>query len=707
MYTIIFLLIFPLGAWAASAGPVIHHELEVYLEPDHGQLRVADTLELPDELSQQPLCWTLQAGLQPRLAVPESILLKPVGKPAGRYERFCLELPSDRRQLALHYAGSVAYPALPVGNGSAPISGQGVYLDGASHWYPRFEEARNSFRMTVHLPADWRAVTQGIRRSREEQGREAVEVWAEDHPQEDIYLIATTFREYRGAAEPAQALVYLRGADDALADRYLEATTRYLIFYSRLLGAYPYGKFALVENFWESGYGMPSFTLLGPRVIRLPFIVNTSYPHEILHNWWGNGVYTDYETGNWAEGLTAYLADYLFQERQGQGAEYRRSALQRYADYVHEQRDFPLSAFRARRHDNEAAQAVGYDKGLLFFHMLRRRLGDKGFVEGLRRFYREHRFQRAGFADLQTAFEAAGGVSLAAEFQQWLTRTGAPALQVGELKTWPEGEGYRVAGILEQTQPGPAYRLTVPLAVQLDRQERAWQGTVSMEDRRLELSLTLPGRPWRLAVDPEFDVMRRLDRGEIPPSLSRIFGAERMLIVLPAAAPEALKAAYQAIARQWAAERGAAVQWDNELEKLPEGQGVWLFGWENRWRGRLAAALEREPVVWMDKEVQVAGQTLSREKAGMVLVACHPDDQEQALGWMAWDNPAALPALARKLPHYGKYSYLAFSGEAAANVLKGQWPVTDSPLNAGIRQWDGAAVPEWRTVLAPRSDLIE
>ena len=31
---------------------------------------------------------------------------------------------------------------------------------------------------------------------------------------------------------------------------------------------------------------MPSFTLLGSSIIRFPFILNSSFPHEILHNWW-------------------------------------------------------------------------------------------------------------------------------------------------------------------------------------------------------------------------------------------------------------------------------------------------------------------------------------------------------------------------------------------------------------------------------------
>ena len=41
-------------------------------------------------------------------------------------------------------------------------------------------------------------------------------------------------------------------------------------------------------------------------------------------------MYVDYAGGNWCEGLTAYLADHLLQEQQGQGAEYRRDTLQKY-----------------------------------------------------------------------------------------------------------------------------------------------------------------------------------------------------------------------------------------------------------------------------------------------------------------------------------------------------------------------------------------
>ena len=138
--------------------------------------------------------------------------------------------------------------------------------------------------------------------------------------QEEIYLVAGRYHEYRHEDTEPASVVFLRSPDAALATKYLDATQRYVELYSRLLGSYPYKKFALVENFWETGYGMPSFTLLGPRVIRLPFIIHSSYPHEILHNWWGNSVYVAKRGGNWSEGLTAYLADHLLAEQRGRGA---------------------------------------------------------------------------------------------------------------------------------------------------------------------------------------------------------------------------------------------------------------------------------------------------------------------------------------------------------------------------------------------------
>ena len=91
---------------------------------------------------------------------------------------------------------------------------------------------------------------------------------------------------------------------------------------------------------------------------------------------------------------------------------------------------------------------------------------------------------------------------------------------------------------IEQAQPGDAYRLLIPVAVTMEGRDQAFQTVIELNERRSDISLEVPSRPVRLDIDPEFDLFRRLDRGEIPPAISQALGAKKMLVLLPSAAPE-------------------------------------------------------------------------------------------------------------------------------------------------------------------------
>ena len=688
--------------WPAAGETVIHHQLQVSLTPQAGQILVHDTITMPGP--QTPLRFSLHPGLTPTSPDP-GVRIEADPKAAADGAVYRVTLPPGSRRFTVNYQGKLTHPletsVAGIGRDQQAtlgfISADGVYLDANSQWYPRFGDELVSFTLTAATPPGWQTISQGKNTAKSQESP----VWEETHPQEEIYLLAAPYHEYHRAADGIDTAVLLRSADPALAKQYLSAIAEYVAMYSRLLGPYPYGKFDVVENSWESGYGMPSFTLLGPQVMRLPFILHSSLPHEILHNWWGNGVYVDYSQGNWSEGLTAYLADHLLREQAGQGAAYRRNALLRYANYVSEGNDFPLKDFLGRH--GEASQAVGYDKALMLFHMLRLQLGDRGFITALRNFYQAQRFHRAGWADLRHAFEAVAHHSLQAEFQQWLTRRGAPALQLSEAHTRREGDHYLLSAEIAQTQPGPVYRLSVPVAVQLQGQDQAWQTTIDLSQKQQTIQLTLPARPWRLQLDPEFDVFRRLDPGELPPTLSEAFGADRLLMVLPSAAPAPQRAAYQGLVQTWAEGGGIEVRWDKDLTQLPADRAVWLLGWENRFRDQVAAGVGAQLNLSADT-VQLGGQTLHRENQAVVLSA---RQNGAMLVWLGCDNPAAVAGLARKLPHYGSYSYLAFEGDAPTNILKGQWRVLDSPLNVVVRQADHATAPAANMQLRPRPALTD
>jgi hypothetical protein len=705
--------LFCLPALAAAAQ---HHELVVELDPEQHRIEVRDTVTLQGDVA-GAVEFHLHGQLEPSIAEPGARLVElGAGHPGGTGltapRRFRVELAPGQTRFTLHYAGQIMHALQQQGEEYARgfretpgiISPQGVFLSASSVWYPQFGDALLSFDITLRLPAGWRGMSQGQRLARNTVEGRVQEQWRAEQPQEEIYLLAGRFTEYRQESDGVEALVLLREADPALAQQYLDATASYVELYSELIGPYPYGKFALVENFWETGYGMPSFTLLGPKVIRFPFILHSSYPHEILHNWWGNGVYVDYQSGNWAEGLTSYLADHLIKEQRGQAVEYRRTALQKYTDYVRSEKDFPLTEFRSRH--SASSEAVGYGKTLMLFHMLRRQLGDSRFIEGLRALYRQRLFQVTDFDAVQTAFSGVAKDPLADFFTQWVQREGAPALRVSQPRVEAGDDGYVLSALIEQTQAGPAYDLSVPLAVQLQGQPDAWQTDVRLQETSARIELNLPARPLTLDVDPEFDVFRRLHRAEIPPSVSQAVGAGQVLIVLPSQAPASLQEAYRKLAEQWraGAPEQVRIESDEDLQRLPDDRAVWLFGWRNRFRSQLAEGLSGYAFVDQTDSVRIAGSQLERDSNAVVVLARQPSNPDQALGWVAAEQAAALAAVGRKLPHYGRYSYLAFTGEKADNVLKGQWPVRGSPMSLRLAADEEDGGPPAR--LADRKPLV-
>ena len=182
------------------------------------------------------------------------------------------------------------------------------------------------------------------------------------------------------SGQEIQLATYLFPEEAALADEYLDASARYLDAYIPLLGPYPFSQFAVVENFFPSGLGMPSFTLLGSGVIKRHYIQPYALGHEIVHSWIGNGVFNRVSQGNWVEGLTTYLSNYYYHELTGdeaQAREQRRLMLLGYSVYVRQGDDYPVGQFVQKR--DEKDNAIGYQKSAMVFHLLRQEIGEAAF----------------------------------------------------------------------------------------------------------------------------------------------------------------------------------------------------------------------------------------------------------------------------------------------------------------------------------------
>src|SRR4030095_8589313 len=79
--------------------------------------------------------------------------------------------------------------------------------------------------------------------------------------------------------------------------------------------------------------------------------------------------------------------------------------------------------------DDRIFRAVAYNKGAMVLHMLRRLMGDDAFFGGIRTFYKEWRFKKAGTDDFQRAMEKAAGRDLQRFFDAWIFGSDIPRLK--------------------------------------------------------------------------------------------------------------------------------------------------------------------------------------------------------------------------------------------------------------------------------------
>ena len=640
---------------AAIAGVLPDHQIRVRIEPDTHVLEGRDTIRFDP-----PRAATLILSSRFRidsLAVDER-RVDVVPKLVDGFQHIS---PPAARRIDLVWSGTLAPLDRSLDHRDTltyaePASGkEGTFLPAGSGWYPMVDGSLERYQLELDLPADQRGLVPGrLIEERLAQGRYRAR-FEFRHPAEGIALMAGPYRiEERRVRTAAGGEVRLRTyfhpeiAD--LASGYLDSVAGYLDLYSRRIGAYPFSEFSVVSSPTPTGFGLPTLTYLGIDVLRLPFIRATSLGHEVLHNWWGNGVYPDYARGNWSEGLTTFMADYAYRERESpQAATAMRLAWLRDYAAMPPAEDTPLDHFTTRTHG--ASQIVGYDKSAMLFFMLRDVIGEAAFDRGLRDFWSRYRFRIASWDDLRGAFEQASGRNLGSFFGQWLTRTGAPQLRIAGAKAVAVAGGWRLSVTLDQRnldQGAPAYALSVPLAVRTAGGEITRR--VALTRERATTVLELPAEPLEIALDPDMRLWRRLTADEAPPILRDAMLAEHPALIIPTAA-----AAVQAAARDLAARL---------LERADTSTA--------KPSALLVAGLHADIDAWLAREGLPARPAMLAAGRGSAQVWTERTRGGRIVMLVSVRDAASLAALSRPLPHYGRESYLAFEG--ARMIARGTWP---------------------------------
>ena len=589
---------------------------------------------------------------------------------SGPAERREWRVPAARgARLQIAYGGIL--PELDRGidhrgvlKGLTPMaSSTGTFLPAGTGWYPRPGRAF-AYVVTLSLPGDQRGLVAG-RLAAESVPTAANERYSArfefDAPADGIDLMAGpyTIGEMwlpRPNDKPVRLRTYFYRDLEPLSKGYLSDTARYIELYSKQIGAYPFDSFSVVASPLPTGFGMPTLTYIGDRVLKLPFIRASSLGHEVLHNWWGNGVYADYARGNWAEGLTTFMADYFYKEQESVTAarEMRHSWLRDFAA-VPADAHRPLTAFRSRTHGAEAA--VGYGKAAMVFFMLRDAIGNDAYESGIRLFWEKHRFRTASWTDLQSAFEQASGQPLGPFFRQWIDRAGGPRVSVTGARATRAGGGAQLTVTVAQSTP--AYALRLPLEIVYDGKTEV--RTLAIDRDRQTVSFQLSDVPDAVRLDPELRVWRVLERSELPPVLRQwIIARAPRLIVAGGNREDSIGA------RELARSFFETVPREVNAATMNESQEpVLIVGLHDEVNTLLAAnGFPPRPAL---AERRGSAEVWTVEQTG----------KHAPIAVISAQNAEALRAIARALPHYGSQSYLVFEGSKV--VARGVWPA-QAPL---------------------------
>ncbi len=537
-----------------------------------------------------------------------------------------------------------------------PVSGDmGTFLPKSSGWYPSVMGALARYRVHLELPLGQRGLVAGelVSETESETGYQAS--FDFPFPSEGIDLMAGPYHvatdKIQGAnGKSIQLRTYFHPEISQLAEGYLDSVKGYINLYELWIGSYPFTEFSVVSSPTPTGFGMPTLTYLGIDVLRLPFIRATSLGHEVLHNWWGNGVYPDYRRGNWSEGLTTFMADYAYKERESDEAaqEMRLGWLRDFAALAPGQ-DTALNAFTSRTHG--ASKIVGYNKAAMLFLMLRDELGEEMFNQGIRAFWTMQRFKITSWQDIQNIFQLVSSKDLKPFFNQWLNQAGAPSIRIVDAKQMKTDTGFQLTMKLEQD--APIYQLSVPIVVHgKDGEETR---ILDLNDAQQTFTLDLQSQPLEVALDPGLRLFRQLAADEAPPILREVMVNEATVTVLLPEEGETREIA-ETLATRLQRRQLKLISATNNLPVAPI----------------LVIGLRPEIDAWLDaRNLPARPDVIADHGSAQAWTLNSPNGTTLAI--VSAENTNALQAMIRPLPHYGRQSYIAFDGASA--IERGAWPL--------------------------------
>lgn len=341
---------------------------------------------------------------------------------------------------------------------------------GAMEWWPCKQDLNDkidNIDVFITAPAQYVSVSNGLEVGQVVNGNGTKTTHFHHSYPIPAYLVAiavtnySVFTQQAGTAPNTFPIVnYVYPESLAAAQNELAATPSYIAIFEQLFEPYPFHEEKYGHAQWNVGGGMEHTTVSFVNSFGRELI-----SHELAHQWFGDKI----TCGSWKdiwlnEGFATYLSGLVVEHQDGNNSfrSWKESKIENITSqpggsvYLTDADTLNVGRIFSSR--------LSYNKGAMVLNMLRFKLGDDDFYQGVRNYLAdpELAYSYAHTDDFQEHLEAASGMDLDEFFNDWVYNQGFPTYDI-TVYYWGENQ---VKVKVDQTQSHPSvsyFEMPVPV----------------------------------------------------------------------------------------------------------------------------------------------------------------------------------------------------------------------------------------------------
>jgi len=342
---------------------------------------------------------------------------------------------------------------------------------GARDWWPCKQDLNdkvNSIDVFITAPSQYVSVSNGLEQSQVVNGANKTTHFHHGYPI-PAYLIAmavtnySVFTQQAGTAPDDFPIVnYIYPEDLATAQPQLAQTLPIMNLYEELFETYPFAneKYGHAQFGWGGGMEHTTVSFMGS-------FNRSLIAHELAHQWFGDKI----TCGTWKdiwlnEGFAEYLSGLVVENLDGNTSfiSWKNSKINSITSQVGGA--VYLTDTEATSVSRIFSSRLTYNKGSMVAHMLRFKLGDTNFFQGMKNYLADSNlaYAYALTPNLQSHLESVSGMDLDGFFNDWVYKQGYPTYTITAQNLAPG----QVRLVVNQTQSHfsvPYFEMPVPVRV--------------------------------------------------------------------------------------------------------------------------------------------------------------------------------------------------------------------------------------------------